>query len=97
LVLTHPRSLYGHHTDIIDSKGLTNTNFRDSRSINIGVLISVGERADGQKTYSILKKGLIFGNPKSTDCNIISYLTKLSSFLVDAREGLVACLLRFFP
>jgi hypothetical protein len=39
----------------------------------------------------------MFANPKSTDCNISSYLTKLSWFVVDAREGLFACLLRFFP
>jgi hypothetical protein len=78
LVLTHPRSLHGRHADIVDSKEMSNSNFHDSRSVSIGELISVNERAGGQETHRIAKKGFMFANPKSTDCNISSYLTKLS-------------------
>lgn len=77
LVLTHPRSLHGRHADNLDSKELSNTNFHDNRSVGVGVLISVIERAGVQKKQDSEER--LYGwKPKSADCSISPYLTKWS-------------------
>jgi hypothetical protein len=53
------------------------------------------ERADKRHT-GFRRKALSLELLKARTA-IYSYLTELSSFLLDAREGLFTCLARFFP